>query len=452
MLEKTLEKDADVEELIITQAIERIDQYILMIQPTELAYIAFDGVAPFAKMEQQRSRRYKSAFLSSNVEPKSPVWNTTNITPGTQFMDSLTKRVRAYYADPINIKKHITERIIFSSSDEYGEGEHKMFSHIRSTQFDKEDTVAVYGLDSDLIMLSIFHCQMFQNLYIFREAPEFVRSQIQLPIDPMEHNPNNKHSCYFMDIKTLSTAILSEMGSNSSARVYDYIFMCFFLGNDFLPQFPSLNIRTNGIDILMNVYKNYIGKFPERAFISSTMSIEWKWVLLFVKELAKLEHGNFIAQQDLRNKFKKRVWKVASEEDRENTFLNVPVIYNFKELYICPTEKGWEKRYYKSLLCDSDPKTISLNYLEGLEWVFRYYTQECPDWNWKYNYHYPPLLKDLHNVDIVSPFFANNKNDLSRRLTAAQQMEYIIPPLIRPENMEYEWSYMRYIWESEVVM
>ena len=39
---------------------KKIETYIQQLSPSVMTYIAFDGVAPMAKLEQQRTRRYKS--------------------------------------------------------------------------------------------------------------------------------------------------------------------------------------------------------------------------------------------------------------------------------------------------------------------------------------------------------------------------------------------------------
>ena len=61
-----LELPKDFESLIISTVIEKIKNYVDFIKPSETLFIAFDGVAPFAKMEQQRTRRYKSWFISNS--------------------------------------------------------------------------------------------------------------------------------------------------------------------------------------------------------------------------------------------------------------------------------------------------------------------------------------------------------------------------------------------------
>jgi hypothetical protein len=103
--------------------------------------------------------------------------------------------------------------------------------------------------------------------------------------------------------------------------------------------------------------------------------------------------------------------------------------------------------------------------LEGLEWVFKYYTKGCPDWKWKYNYHYPPLFADLikYVPHFASEFIAPNT---SAPFSPYVQLSYVLPPeqlCLLPEKisaylfehypelttkMEFQWAFCRYFWEA----
>ena len=469
----------ELEEQIVEMVIQNIQKYIELIKPTKTVFIAFDGVAPFAKMEQQRNRRYKNSHtpLSNTATEKSTIgceWSTSNITPGTNFMQLLSTRVSRYFE--YSEKRFNVERMIVSTSNECGEGEHKMFHYIRSQSIDPTDTAAVYGLDSDLIMLSIFHCRLFKNLYIFREAPEFIKSSIPIVETPSDKAQNMP---YFMDISLLSTSILSEMqcGHPDKQRIYDYVFLCFFLGNDFLPHFPSLNIRTNGIQSLLEMYRKTVGNHVDRFFISKdTGKIQWRWVSLFIGELAKCEHDFLISEYSLREKWNKRTWLVGTPEEQDQTLQSIPVIYRAEEKYICPQERHWEERYYRALFhCDYTDETrkmVSMNYLEGLEWVFKYYTVDCPHWQWKYNYHYPPLLKDLYTfIPHFDMTFIDSSDKNNRPFSSNTQLAYDLPKShhyllnkqvsqvlatrfthLYPDRFNFQWAFCRYFWEAHACL
>jgi 5'-3' exoribonuclease 2 len=234
--------------------------------------------------------------------------------------------------------------------------------------------------------------------------------------------------------------------------------MCFLLGNDFLPHFPALNIRTVGIDVLLNVYRETLGKAD--TFLIHGTQIQWKNFYNLIKQIADKEDELLMDEHKKRDKFAKRFGSGGSGSgsggygragNTMNTFngrnavnnntqyynqnknknmnqtlnqthttpqilggtedvlgsdiqcmddlLLLPMKERSIEKYINPFERDWEYRYYKALfdveITDERRQQICVNYLEGLEWTFYYYIQGCIDWRWCYNYHYAPLFKDL---------------------------------------------------------
>jgi len=464
----------DYENRIIQQVVLSIEKYILTIQPTSTLIIAFDGVAPFAKMEQQRTRRCRTAHIKSHLlHTDTNGWDTSAITPGTNFMITLSKRVQYAFENMEN--KYNVANIIVSGANEPGEGEHKLFDHLRKHP-SVEANIALYGLDSDLIMLSLFHLQHCRNIYIFREAPEFLKHYF--PIDPS--SPPDMP--YFLDMKILASSILNEMkcACYDSHRIYDYIFLCFFLGNDFLPHFPAMNIRTHGIQVIMDVYRSFIGNRPHSFIIDKQNTIQWKYVNKLVYEIAKKEHELLTIEYDARAKHDSRKINTHVVITPDDYLQNVPITLRVDETYICPSDVNWEERYYKVLFSNKREvqfvHNVCVNYLEGLEWVFKYYSSGCPHWKWKYNYHYPPLFKDLCKyVPHFNTNFIHDKVTLSKKphvpFSPTVQLAYVLPiqsfgnlqsniqeflmknyKSLYTDNIEYCWAFCRYFWEAHPLL
>ena len=135
--------DGFSESALIQAIIDKIHGYRAYCRPAQ-TFIAFDGVAPLSKMDQQRSRRYKTSSSSSSLSlsssslslsSSSSLWSTNAITPGTTFMADLAKGLEvAFQSDP---------SVIVSSSTMPGEGEHKLFAHLRNAPSPYQNNVVV---------------------------------------------------------------------------------------------------------------------------------------------------------------------------------------------------------------------------------------------------------------------------------------------------------------------
>jgi 5'-3' exonuclease len=461
---------------IIRRVILKIEEYIALIEPEKTVIIAFDGVAPVAKLEQQRSRRYKSQYQNEitrrifKKETNDP-WNTTAITPGTKFMEELNLLINKHFTE--SSLKRLSPTILISGSNKIGEGEHKIFEYIR-LQKEKhvKETTVIYGLDADLIMLSINHLPLCPNIYLFRETPHFIQS-IDSSLEPDAN--------YFLDIPELTGAIIKYMNNEREIRVetqkykvYDYIFLCFFLGNDFLPHFPAINIRTGGVDKMLNAYKATIGDTDEN--LTNGTKIYWKNVRKVVQHLVQLEEEYIIKEHKQRNNKERILIPNTTPEEKFKRFEATPMYEREMEKYINPFKPYWQSRYYHGLFDIRSDKNgeqvrdIAINYLQGLEWTMKYYTSGCPDWRWRYKYNYPPLLEDLIKfIPIFDTEFVPQKP--TNPVSDIVQLCYVLPrsnlnlvpnklynELIRKYDHWYKgdcdfvWAYCRYFWESHVEM
>lgn len=453
------------ENKLIDLICKQIEIYINIIKPNDIVFIAFDGVAPVAKMDQQRSRRYKTNFekkiVSQLKNTTNNVWDKTCITPGTKFMEKLDKSINKFFKNKES--KYNLNKLIISGPSEPGEGEHKLFDYIKNNKFFHfSRSTVVYGLDADLIMLAINHLHICKKIYLFRETPEFIKS-IDKNLDPNES--------YILDIPSLSKYIKDELVDSSVDKPYilqDYIFFCFLLGNDFLPHFPALNIRTQGFENIYNTYIELFGK-NNKSLIKKD-EIIWKNFKLFISKLASNEHKYIIKEYKIRDKREKRTIPTNNYENKYKKYLHTPLYNRINETYINPFELNWEERYYKTLFnlepTENNIKKICINYLEGLEWTFKYYTIGCQNWKWKYNYHYPPLLVDLQKY---IPVFNTTMiiNTPPNPVSPYVQLTYVLPKdslhflpkniynkvlqhfeSYYPNDVELIWSFCTYIWES----
>ncbi|CAG8667291.1 4601_t:CDS:2, partial [Paraglomus occultum] len=162
---------------MMVEILKYTERIISMIRPRKLLYLAIDGVAPRAKMNQQRSRRFRTAQEAREkdeeaakqmeeieaelniaqggmVDPElreKKTWDSNCITPGTEFMANLSTCLRYWISEKLNNDPGWAKlKIILSDASVPGEGEHKIMDFVRaqrsSSQYDPNTKHVIYGL------------------------------------------------------------------------------------------------------------------------------------------------------------------------------------------------------------------------------------------------------------------------------------------------------------------
>ncbi len=426
------EKLERIEKKMMQNVIIYLEKTLEIAMPRKGIYLAIDGVAPVAKMKQQRLRRYKSIndkelFDKIRKKHKKDIpffWSNSAITPGTIFMENLTKMLNDWI---VEYKKKNDLEIIFSSSDIPSEGEHKLLQFIRENQKTKSFNYVIYGLDADLIFLML--TTGLDNIYLMREE------------NNMEHKKteNNDVSFNFVSIRTMKQCIYSSMcynNNNINNLIDDFIFICYLMGNDFLPHIPALDIYSGAIDKLLKIYvesfnenkcyiidrklEDYINSF---AFFSFLIKLAETEELSIIENYGKKKKKSYCSSTD---PFDIEMHKI----DNMNFKINDPIMLGNG------TYKEWRTRfyqhYYHTELTDIDEfsKKMAHHYMIGLKWVTIYYFDKCPAWDWFYPFDHAPFLNDMI-IDPTNINYFSKKSlgpfKLSTPLTPYEQLLTVLP-------------------------
>jgi len=369
-LDGEIELNDDIIENNIIDDCLSYTRYVLSILKPASIYIMIDGVAPLAKIKQQRERRYKSLLLKQTDCTTGLRWDTNNITPGTHFMSKLSDSLKKF-------EKQIGEScyINVSTSDDPGEGEHKMMKIINTLSSDL--TIGIYGLDADLIMLSLLKSAQ-RNIILLRDNSFNIKLQ------------QSERTFMYVNVKKLFASICKEIRGygvqfNDIQIIQDYIFICFFLGNDFLHHIPSIKMKDNGMQKLVKAYVQSV-KHTQQPITNDT-TINWITFKQFVYNCYMFEKQSKLYQSH---------WKDTIEP--ENCTNNDYNIHFYKEDIIKFQDNGYKRRYYTYYGIYDKVDHACKNYIQGLQWILGYYSDHCHNnWNWCYEFAASPFFEDLYN-------------------------------------------------------
>ena len=239
---------------------KQIVYYLLKINPRKRLIVCIDGVAGFAKMNQQRSRR----FVSMKKKKSYHHFDPNCITPGTKFLSCLSQYINRFLHLTLSHDHRFQHlEIVFSNERVPGEGEHKIIKYIRD-HYSLGESYCIHGLDADLIMLAMG--TKVESIYISRE--KYRTNELE-----------------WININALRNGLIKKMNwmekeekedikkYNPKAVINDFIVLCFLVGNDFLPTIPTLAILEGGIDMMIQIYKEIgreYGHLTYRHFLRIT--------------------------------------------------------------------------------------------------------------------------------------------------------------------------------------
>uniref|UniRef100_A0A3B4YZ42 5'-3' exoribonuclease 1 n=1 Tax=Seriola lalandi dorsalis TaxID=1841481 RepID=A0A3B4YZ42_SERLL len=463
------------EEKIFADIFHYLEVLFRIIKPRKVFFMAVDGVAPRAKMNQQRGRRFRSAKEAEDkikkaldkgeVLPTEARFDSNCITPGTDFMARLQEQLKYFVHNKLSTDKLWQNvRVYLSGHETPGEGEHKIMEFIRSENskpgHNPNTRHCLYGLDADLIMLGLTSHE--PNFSLLREEVRFGGKKSQKRITaPEETTFHLLHLSLMREyIDYEFSELRNHIGSDYDLEriIDDWILMGFLVGNDFIPHLPHLHINHDALPLL---YKTYISVLPSvGGYLNENGHLNLRNFEKYLEKLAEFDREHFSEvfvdlkwfESKVGNKYLNEAAGLAAEQEAasketnkmEDSSLCLAALTSSDEVIgegklaaaedeeeeddIFETEfRQYKRTYYMTkmgvdVVSDEFLAKQAKCYVEGIQWILHYYYHGVQSWSWYYPYHYAPFLSDIRNIAGLKLTF-----DLAKPFMPFQQLLAVLP-------------------------
>lgn len=424
-------------------------EVVKIIQPTELIYLAADGVVTRAKMQQQRERSFAATVTSPQP------FDRTQIKPGTEFMNSLSTYIKENLPKMYRQNKNLWPRFVeFSDASMPGEGEHKIMKRLvqkpkRPTADFREDIDVIYSPDSDMALLAMLHAAVDDNVIVMREQHGF-----DARIDDFDSRWE------YYDATGIRRDLRDRYGIS---HILDFILITIFAGNDFMPEVPfAKDNKINVFNGLVDAYKEVFTDTLRQPNIVRSKEIDWRNLLIYMKYLKIFaqgllsnmaiqqfqEEGKYVRRDSAGEILEDRRWsalelgvsEITSQSlDKKGATIKSdsvemsPMV--FRHAYQRYINGIWADPQEFSQISLFQTRDMVTDYLSGLRWVIGYYiSQEANiNVNWVYMHNYAPCLADLVEItatlgrDDFEMITAKAVKSTGKMVTPVEHLAAILP-------------------------
>ena len=319
----------------VKSVLDAFDHILKTVCKAKQVYVSLDGLVPYAKIVNQRYRRMKT-------KEQSEVFDRNQISPDTPFMRELEQGLKARF--PF---------VLLSSTQEPGEGEHKLFLEIEKLPSEQRKTVCIYGLDADLILISLIRHKVSYpgGLHLLRESGEF-------------NDPKMAEA----EFGSLS---IWKLLSQLPIDILQYTALCILcFGNDFMPSLAMFSLREDGYSRALHMYE-HSGKPDLLTVEGRTRFLEYA----SSKEIQVLRERVHLRR---RPEEKAIFGKDSSLVSKKFSLHYLDGVQN-----IGPVVDAYWKTFH---------------------WTLHYFTNGTPlNWDWVYPYAEAPLITDIVEYEESLP-------------------------------------------------